>query len=137
MLKSNWTALLTIVVSLLANSSAAAEWIKVGENRNDTVYVDADTINKSGNLVKMWSLFDFKTRLTASFGMSWSFKSQDEYDCSEETFRTISITYYSENMGKGKVVATKTFTEEWDPEFDPIAPGSVIQAMMKIACKKK
>lgn len=49
--------LLLVVVS----GSAGAAWVKIDGTDDETTYADPATIRKAGNMVKMWSRFDFKT----------------------------------------------------------------------------
>jgi len=76
-----------ILIMLLAvvSSSAMAEWVSLGESGDKTLtnYADPATIRKSGNRVKMWSLYDFKT-VQVRFR---SVRLQIEYDCKEEEYR--------------------------------------------------
>jgi hypothetical protein len=100
-----------------------------------TVYVDPDTIRRNGNLVKMWLLYDYnsKTTQTQERGSIVSAKTQCEYECLEERFRTHAMLEYSGNMGEGKLVFTNTDVGNWAP----ILPGSIVQLEWQRACGKK
>jgi hypothetical protein len=65
------------------STSAMAEWVKVGSNETDTLYVDPETIHWAGNnTAKLWALNDFKVtqRLNERKPFN-SEKSEYEYDC--------------------------------------------------------
>jgi hypothetical protein len=51
-----------IFLMLLAvmSSGAMAEWVKVGSNETDTLYIDPSTIRWADNTAKMWAMNDFK-----------------------------------------------------------------------------
>jgi hypothetical protein len=98
-----------------------------------TVYADPDSIRRKGNLVKMWSLVDYKTIQTYSGGAVLSAKGQSEYDCEEERTRVLGGITFSGIMGRGAVVASHSEKEQWVP----VAPGSIGQLMWKLACGKK
>jgi hypothetical protein len=124
-----------ITLLLLSSKPAYAEWVRYSENKETgmTVYVDLDAIRRKGDLVKMWQLFDFKTKQTAAGDSFLSSKIQSEYDCTEERSRRIAYTDFSGNMGRGKVVDNDSYKGEWQP----VAPESMAQALWKLACRKQ
>jgi len=129
-------AILMILLAIVS-SSAMAEWVEVGESEDAevgvTLYANPTTIRKSGNMVKMWRLTDFKTAEDAAGKQYMSTKRHDEYDCKEERLRIISIVTYSKNMGKGKVVLT-TDIKLYD--WFSVTPDSLDEIIWKYACRK-
>ena len=111
-----------------------AEWVLV-EPSNDgvAVYVDPNTIRRKGDRVMVWFLFDFKTVKTVGSISFLSYKQQREFDCAEELTREIASTDFSDNMGRGKVVARNSNEDRWRP----VQPNSVGRALWKAACSKK
>jgi hypothetical protein len=126
------TRLLLIILLFLCSAPAYAEWVKVSasDDKAVTVYADPDTIRRKGNLVKLWSLVDYKTIQTYSGGSVLSAKGQSEYDCEEERTRVLGGITFSGNMGRGEVVARHSEKEQW-------VPVSIGQLMWKLACAKK
>src|SRR6185295_8535414 len=57
---------LLITLLVLSRGQACAEWVPVASNdeRGVTTYVDPDTISHKGYLVKLWTLFNWKTLQT-------------------------------------------------------------------------
>ena len=127
--------LLMGLMLLVTAGSASAEWTAAGGTGELIQYVDRATIRKSGNLVKMWDLADYKTVQTSpSTGVSYfSDKGQREYDCKEEKRRLLAFTWFDGQMGSGKVVYSNGNVRD---EWSPIQPGSIGEAMWKIACGK-
>ena len=126
--------LLLGLMVLMTAGTASAEWTQSGGNDQFIHYVDRATIRRNGNLVKMWDLADFKTVQKSAAGESYlSNKIQTEYDCKEEKSRSLAFTWFSGKMGSGKVVYSDSFPGKWSP----ISPGSVGEALWKIACGKK
>src|SRR5262249_53574818 len=74
-------------------------------NGGTDIYIARSTISKSGDLVKMWDMFDFKSVQTADDKRYFSTKNQHEYDCKRKRLRMLSTTGFSGRMGKGAVVA--------------------------------
>ena len=96
--------LLFTLMLVVVSGSAVAEWIPVSENYIFSLYSDPTTISKSGNIVKMLRLTDFKTAQGSTGTQYLSTKRQDEYDCVKKQRRIVYVTAYSENMGAGYIV---------------------------------
>ena len=119
---------------VLSSGPAYAEWVQVSAtDAGMTVYADPDNIRRKGELVKMWSLYDFKT-VQYVLGVAFlSSKGQIEYDCAEERLRGLAVAEFSGNMGKG----TEVYTDSSEGKWVPVAPGGVDQALWTVACSKK
>lgn len=129
MKKSLLTFMLTVI-----NTNAIAEWtiVQWSDSSSFTVYVDFNTIRKTDNKIKMWSLWDYKIARKIAEGEYSSVKTQWEYDCKEEQARLLAFSSFSGNMGKGNVVQSPfdSSPSGWRPE----APGSVGESLLKTAC---
>ena len=128
---------LLISLLLLSNEPVHAEWVAVKKN-NDlagimTVFFDPDTINRKGNLVKLWQLIDFKSmqggRSPSRFS---STKIQKEFDCVEERLRVLALTDFWGNMGTGEPTGAYVDGGNWVA----VEPDSIDQALWEIACNK-
>jgi hypothetical protein len=108
--------------------------MSLGESDSGTtVYADPATMRREGDLVKMPVLFDFKTMQTKA-GVSYlSAKAQMEYDCAEQRFEGLAVLYFSGNMGKGNLLDRSSGKGNWLR----VSPGSLDQALWKLACGKK
>ena len=123
-----------ISLLVLSSGSVCAEWVALGESDSETtVYVDPDTIRRKGDLVKMWELYDFKPIRTVAGNSYFSSKAQIENDCAEERRRTLAFTWFSGNMGSGKVV----FSESHEGRWAPVAPDTIGLMLWTFACGKK
>ena len=117
-----------------ASGSATGEWTQIGASGTSTVYADPATINKAGNIAKMWHLLDFKAIQSRPYGLPYlSQKTQQEYDCTETRERTIEFVHYSENMGKGEITHTDSEPGDWKA----VLPGSSSDARWELACGKR
>ena len=63
------------------------------------IYAARATIRRSGNLVRMWDMWDFKTAQVAAGKPFISFKQQNEYNCIDQRIRTLSVTGFSGAYG--------------------------------------
>lgn len=124
---------LLITFLLMSSVPTYAEWQEVSETDSGmTVYIDPDTILRRGDLVKMWELQDYKTVPTPG-DTFLSIKGQREFNCSEHRMRSLKFTFFSGHMGRGRVILSSADESKWEP----IAPESVGQSMLNIACGKE
>jgi hypothetical protein len=117
-------------------ATAAAKWAVVDRSPDRggaVVYGDPVTLQRSGNLARMWTLWDYKTTQVVEGKRLLSTKWQDEFDCKAGRMRNISITGFSGNMGKGAVVGYGNSAFPWES----VAPGSIKDDLRKFACGKK
>lgn len=125
--------LLTTLMLTLLSTGAMAEWTPVDKNDYMDVYVDFATIHKTGDIVKMWSLNNFKAAQTGTSGKYLSASSQDEYDCKKEQNRLLAQSEYSGNMQGGIVI----FADSEPGGWKPVTLNSAREALWKVACGKK
>lgn len=125
---------LLIALLALSHGPAHAEWMSFGvSDAGTTVYADPATMLRDGDRVKMLVLFDFKTAQTKAEVSYLSAKAQMEYDCAQSRFEGLVVTYFSGNMGNGQLLDRSTGKGTWLR----ISPGSLDQALWKLACGKK
>ena len=119
---------------LLNPGSVQAEWELVSgdDSVKLTVYVDRETIRRQGHLVKMWQLYDYKTVQTVAGDSLLSIQRHNEYNCTEPRTRMLAYTWFSSNMGRGRVVYKTAEEQQWER----IIPRSIDQALWKVACSQ-
>jgi hypothetical protein len=126
--------LLLMTLLLVSSGPAYAEWMSLGaSDSGTTVYADPATIRREGDLVKMSVLFDFKSIQTKADVSYLSAKAQMEYDCAEQRFEGLAVTYFSGNMGNGTLLDRTS----GKGKRLRISPGSLDHALWKLACGKK
>ena len=127
--------LLILPLILLSIEPANAEWMPVYEinQLSTTVSVDPDTIQRNGNLVELWVLYDSKITQAGRGGPLRSTKAQDEFNCEARLSRVIAVTDFSGNEGSGKVVYSNLDEQKWEP----VVPGSLSLTLWKVACNKQ
>jgi hypothetical protein len=123
--------LLLFLILVVVNNSAVAEWILISENDQLILYSNPVTIIKSGNMVRMIRLTNFKTAQRINGKSYLSTKRQDEYDCLKQRYRIIYVNAYTENMGEGKVVIRVINKPD---DWKLISSGSQGEAVWSIAC---
>lgn len=122
-------------ISLLAtlSFSANAAWLRVMDSDSSIGYIDPTTIKNSNNIVRVWSLYDYKSPKVISNETSNSFKALYEFNCKDDKSRTLASAFYSGNMGSGKLNYTGQKLSEWEY----IIPDTVISAIYKLVCSGK
>lgn len=126
--------ILLILIPAFISNTVMANWSLVDKSADGSaaIYTDFDTIQKTEDKVKMWSLGDFKTVREFSKIQFLSSKYQKEYDCKQEQARMLAFTLFSSNMGEGQVVYSNRDPDEWES----VSPGSVAKTLWEIACGK-
>lgn len=127
--------LLLILMLIFMSTSVMAEWTALKWSHEDgglTLYVDYTTVRKKDNIVKMLSLVDFEVTEKGEIDL-FSSRAQNEYDCKEKKIRQLFYALYSDSMGKGKMEHANSEHLNWLP----VQPGSMEEAMWKVACDKK
>src|SRR5262249_24140448 len=112
-----------------------AEWLDVGGKVEKgltvyTVYVDTDSIRRKGDLVTLWSLFDYMSIQSIVGGPWLSSKTRREYDCARERVRLLGYMTFTGNMGNGEAVYSNSDQSAWEP----LAPESIDRKLWDIAC---
>ena len=99
------------------------------------IYADAATISRSGDMVKMWGIYDYKIPQVMSDDKRYlSQRTHNEYDCKDERIRTLYVLRHAGNMGKGSPV----YSSDGIPgNWTPAASGTVQKGLLKIACGKQ
>jgi hypothetical protein len=130
----SFVALLLLVVShVLSEVPASAEWHLLDGNNQAKVFIDLETISRTGDVVKAWVLDDLKAPHTRGFSSFSSVRAQEEHDCSKERFRLVAIEQFAGKMGTGDSIYKKSGESAWAP----IPRGTMAQSVWKFVCGKK
>lgn len=129
---------IALLLALLCGGirSALAEWIKMGGNDSVDAYMDLALLEKKGDYVLSWRLFDYRSPQKHPSGTTFSSATTlVATKCSERTEAMLSFIQYTDAMGKGRIVASREVPRpEW--KVTKIAPGSIGEALNKVACQR-
>jgi hypothetical protein len=117
-----------------ANAQAEAKWEKVASspaNGGTEMYVDRSTIRRSGNLARMWDLWDFKSAHAFEGKPYLSVRNQYEYDCAGRRARMVSTRGFSQHMGQGVQIASGDDVLKWES-----VDNTVFMNQWKAACAR-
>ena len=122
--------ILMILLSVVSNS-ALAEWVKVEDNNEFTIYVDSESRTSNDAKVKLWTLIDFNAAKIIDGKSYMSFIEQDEFDCKAGVYRSFYLEYRSRNMGAGEIVFSNALKVR---DWEAIVPASFPQKLWNVAC---
>ena len=123
--------LLLGLMLLMTAGAANAEWTRVSSHEKYVQYVDKTTIQRDGNLVRMWGLSDYKTVGRSIGGKEkWSVKDYSEYDCKRKQHRFAKLVDFSGRMGSGAVL----FENNPDTEWMRIPVNNVLNFTVRKSC---
>jgi hypothetical protein len=123
--------LLMMLCLAINDGSAYGEWTLVSESTGMRAYLDVGAADRQGNLVTMWQLTDYPTAQQGGGQAFFSSKMQKEYDCAEQRFRILALTYFSDHMGGGTAVATVIPS---DKPWLPVQSESLGKQLWEVAC---
>lgn len=90
------------------------------------------TIKKEGNKRKVWEL---KNLFQMGKMGEMSTRSRIEYDCKEEQYRFIQISYFPEKFATGSVLLIHNYQINIPGgEWSQIAPGTVDESLFQFVC---
>lgn len=118
--------------------SSIAEWTSVPTDDltaiDRAIYIDLDTAVKSGNIIKLWVLNDFKKSIPRipGPGIYKSSTALQEFDCMEYRTKLHRTIQFSDNMGRGTVVHRNSDESSWISA----EPGTPSLLLWKAACGK-
>ena len=120
--------------ALLCNSSAHANntWTAVGLFDIGTFYVDLDTVTRAGDHRKVWTALDYRTPQTNQHSKKpyKSTRMQMEFDCKDQTVRSLSLSYHTGVRLSGEVLSTEGVIGP----FEPVPPETPIFKIMRLVC---
>ena len=122
-----------IVLQVSNAAPASSEWQLVDGNGKTNVYVEAETISRHGEWVRVWGMDDLKIPQTRGLRKYLSSRAQEEHDCLKERFRLLVLEYFSGNMGIGDVLYKTSGESDWAP----IPGGTLAQSVWKFVCGKR
>lgn len=124
-----------IMALALVSSNAMAEWVLYNATDTVKIYVAEDAIKKNGDKRMVWSIKDYTSAQINKDGNKYlSSKALLKFDCTLEEAGFKYMSDHPERLGGGAPVYHYTF-EEQDIKYMPIPPNTIIDSIMKFACK--
>lgn len=125
---------LLCIFGLLISADASANWEPITRTQDFILYASPLDRNYPTESVQLWEMKDyFRPQVTSTGKPYLSVKIQSEYNCVTHKTRFLTLVFYSENLGNGKVVSAFDKPLNWSS----IAPGSVSDKLRFFACREK
>jgi len=121
--------LIVLLLGLLICEIAKAEWERLADTGEFAIYFDKKTVKYDGNTARLWMLYDYKKK--SNTGML-SERMLVEHDCKEARARTLTVSWHSEPMSRGKSIAEKIDPGPWAY----IPPETINMVIYKSACQR-
>jgi hypothetical protein len=118
--------LVVCVSGTMVTASALADWSEAGRSEDFVYYVDLQTMKRTGNIRRVWTLLD-STAPNAAFR---SARVLEEYNCAEESSRVLQFQSYDGPKGSGQAKEGLAQTTPWS--F--VAPDTIEGQMLKSVC---
>lgn len=101
-------------------------------NDEGNMYIDFDTLQKSGDLVSVSTLNDYYSlQQKSELSSQW----KELHDCKQKKFKALAIDGYAENMGNGKLIQTTHFNEA-ETAWSEVVLYSVGELKANIICSR-
>ena len=92
---------LGILLAAVGASAQAEVWIETSRNDDYLAYADPSSVRRDGDLVKMWSMFDYKNPQPGIPGKTYlSTRRHFEYDCKRARARALAVSSHAARQGK-------------------------------------
>ncbi|MSP86400.1 MAG: hypothetical protein EXR38_06815 [Methylotenera sp.] len=114
------------------SAEVSADWTMLQTNDDGNMYIDFDSLKKSGDLITVLSLNDY---YVAQEKQGLSSQWLELIDCKNKKFKALAIHYYSENMGKGDVIASTRFNAT-EISWSALVQYSVGELKINIVCSR-
>ena len=125
-------ALFLSAALLCSPATQANTWTAVGLFDIGTFYVDLDNVTRLGDHRKVWTSLDYRNPQTNQHSKK-SYKStrmQMEFDCKDQTVRSLSLSYHAGVRLSGEVLSTEGVIGP----FEPVPPETPIFKIMRLVC---
>ena len=124
-------AFIAIALSVVSQG-ALAEWTKLHESIDITYFIDRSSIKRVQDGYRAWFLVSYKHPQPLGNGSFQSYMARDEYNCKDETSKTLDAVFFKGPNGKG-AHETMKFDDE---ETDLAVPNTLAGAIIKGLCRQ-
>ncbi len=124
-----------VLVSLTAGvGPACAEWSELVKQEEAAYYFDKDAVMPVHVSRYAWVLTDLPKADKTPTGENYkSMMVRVRMYCKTDMVVRLSVSYFDQQMGKGKEVAADD-VQEWRPRETPIRPNTYMAALKKEVC---
>ena len=126
--------LVMTLLSVTAESSFASKWVVVVVGKDSKVFIDNESIQRTGQKVNVWVKFVYEKPHTYHDKSYLVGKYSLVYSCTEQTSNLLQIITYSDIEESNEVVSDSFADSASD--FTKVVPDSIDYQIMKYVCKE-
>ncbi len=119
---------------MLSTSALAENWVEISTSTDKTIkqYLDVDSIDRNLGSVEMHRLLDYPpNQARAIDGKAYSSqRSHLEFDCAARSMRQMTVTWFTQPIGKGESLKAEVDTDWRIDSFDEFT-----LPLWRIACE--
>jgi len=126
-----------LLLGLFVAMPAWADWSFVAKTDDFNLYGEANTRHKTGNVVRMWFMADYKATQSVRLPppLLWtnyqSIRELKEFDCANRQHRSLKTMLFASHLAKGDSL----YGYESAGTFGPVAAAALDEAQFQFACK--
>lgn len=110
---------------------AKAGWTQLAADEVAREFVNLETVEQEGNIVRMWNMSDFNAPQPVGNGRTYlSSRVFQAYDCLSKKKQIETLIHYRNPMGQGQLV----FYDKTPGGWRAVAPGSLGEVHLNAAC---
>ena len=111
----------------------ASDWVSLGLADHATYGIDRASIEKDGQLRRVWTMLDYREPQKASQGKTYrSSRALMEMECAKHQVRTRSMSLYSGHQLGGEALTSEGVFDQWQA----VLPNSPVATMFKVVCER-
>lgn len=131
--------IILVLLVLCAPLALAADWQKFSETADRSDLLDRSTLVRKGEHVRSWSKVSFSTPQVFKGGGADGVRYNSalqfaDFDCDSREIYMILVNYFGGHDADGQLLHTEKPVPGERPTFMPVAPDSIGESWMKMAC---
>lgn len=132
-LDHSYKFLVCLCLSTLSGYALASDWVSLGLADHATYGIDRASIEKDGQLRRVWTMLDYREPQKSSQGKTYrSSRALMEMECAKHQVRTRSMSLYSGHNLGGEALTSEGVFDQWQA----VPPNSPVATMFKVVCER-
>jgi hypothetical protein len=132
-LDHSYKFLVCLCLSALSGYALASDWVSLGLADHATYGIDRASIEKDGQLRRVWTMLDYREPQKSSQGKTYlSSRALMEMECAKHQVRTRSMSLYSGHNLGGEALTSEGIFDQWQA----VPPNSPVTTMFKVVCER-
>jgi hypothetical protein len=122
---------LVAAMAVLGLQAAHADWKLIGTFPAGTYYIEANTVERNGQLRDFWTMLDYPSVQKSARGASFlSTRTHMQLDCKKQSVRVLQFSMHTGRMLSGELIDQQGVMREWQS----IPPDTPLVSYLKAVC---